>query len=93
MIQKERKLITEEIYQLIISMYENEMHTFKKIFKMLKFNQVIIIIERLIKKHEIGERVVSANVKCKKTCKERNLTLNDVEKVILKTISCNNSNI
>ena len=33
-----------------------------------------------------------ANVKCKKAFK-KNLTLNDVDKVIFNTISCNNSHI
>jgi len=91
MVRKERKLITEEIYQLIISMHESGTHTFKKISEMLKINAVTV--GRLIKKYEMGESFVAANVKCKKSCKERNAKLSNVDQVIFNAISCNNSHI
>lgn len=87
--RKERKTITKDIYDLIISMSQNQSHSIKYICDILNLDRKTV--RKQIQNHENGKEFVSSSTKMRETCRIRQNTFNNIDQLIFNSVSCNNS--
>jgi transposase len=89
MTRKQRKILTEEIYQIIISMIKSQNYSVGETAKIVNLSRQTV--SKVVSDYEKGITFVTADKKRRNTCKNRNVSFTSCEQCIYNTVSTNNS--
>jgi len=73
----------------VTSMSQSGKYTINEIGETLHLGRKTV--RTILQRHEKGQSFISAAEKCKETCKQKNLTYNEVEQTMYNAVACNNS--
>ena len=86
--RKQRKTITKEIFDIVISMFNQGIYNIQNIASTVKLNRNTV--GKLIKNYKTGVKFTPSSDKMKATYRKRKATFSEVEQSISNQICCNN---